>query len=203
MKQNILKRIQKLGGSIESVKGISLKEDFQAISFSTVLYPKPTDTPWASKEEAEPICGISDYVDEHMELYHSNKTEFYNNLISHYYQNTQEGRGQTFFENRLFTPFTKGTSDYEEWKNEWEEENFQKVIVGDKMELMFIGLSYGYPDNFFICITDPNPDNPMVYSTDHEEYFDEITVEKTLEEYFNSFFTKEELIEVVELAINK
>jgi hypothetical protein len=71
------------------------------------------------------------------------------------------------------------------------------------MDLMFIGYSYGFPDSLFICLTDPNPENPMVYGTDHEVLFEEITKEGTLEEYFNSFMTKEELIEIVKANIEK
>ncbi|MDB0601998.1 hypothetical protein PL373_12715 [Tenacibaculum maritimum] len=66
------------------------------------------------------------------------------------------------------------------------------------MKLMFIGYSYGFPDNLFVCLSDPDKENPTVYGTDHEVYFDEITVQGTLEEYFNSFLTKEELIEIID-----
>lgn len=203
IKQSILNRIKELGGNIDNVKGISLKDDFKSIFFETVLYPKPVDTAWETKNKAEPIFGIGAYIDEHIELLHSNKIEFYNNLIRHYFQDTKEGCGQTFFKNELFTPFQEGTADYAEWSGEWKEESFKKVIVGTEMELMFIGFSYGYPDNLFICLTDPNQDNPTVYGTDHEEYFDEIAVEKTLEEYFNSFLTKDELLDDIKRFLFK
>lgn len=45
MKQTILNRIQALGGDISKVKGTSLQEDLLAITFDTVLYEKPEDTP--------------------------------------------------------------------------------------------------------------------------------------------------------------
>ncbi len=48
MKKEILDRIKELGGNIDNVKGGSLLNDFQNISFDTVLYPKPKNTPWES-----------------------------------------------------------------------------------------------------------------------------------------------------------
>ncbi len=57
MKQAILDRIQALGGDISQVKGKSLAEDLMSITFDTVLYPKPEDTPWADEEDQEPSYG--------------------------------------------------------------------------------------------------------------------------------------------------
>ena len=69
MKQEILNRIQALGGNISQVKGTSLAEDLLAITFNTVLYPKPEDTPWARADEEEPIYGLGKWVDDHRELW--------------------------------------------------------------------------------------------------------------------------------------
>ena len=63
MKQTILNRIQALGGDISKVKGTSLSDDLLAITFNTVLYPKPQDTPWAKADEKEPIYGLGEWVD--------------------------------------------------------------------------------------------------------------------------------------------
>ena len=77
MKQEILKRIQALGGDISQVKGTSLADDLLAVTFNTVLYPKPKDTPWARADEEEPIYGLGKWVDAHMELYKTDKKAFY------------------------------------------------------------------------------------------------------------------------------
>ncbi|WP_299442893.1 hypothetical protein [uncultured Aquimarina sp.] len=203
MKKEILNRIQKLGGDISNVRGKSLQNDLESISFNTVLYPKRSDTPWASIDEQEPIYGIGEFIEGNKELFESNKIAFYDVIINHYYKLTEEGFGQVFFRNDLFTPFKQGTDDYDEWNGEWEESSFRKVINGTEMDLMFIGHSYGFPDNLFICLTDSNQENPTVYGTDHEVYFDEITKEGTLEEFFNSFLTKEELIEIIKKKLEK
>ena len=203
MKQEIIDRIQDLGGNISNIKGNSLQKDLESISFNTVLYPKPKDATWAKSEEQEPIHGIGEFIENNKSLIASNKTELYNKIIKHFYKITEEGFGQVFFKNELFTPFKEGTDSYEEWNGEWEERDFKKVIVGSEMELMLIGYSYGFPDNLFICLTDPNQDNPTVYGTDHEVFFDEIKSQGTLEEFFNSFMTKEELIEIVKVQLEK
>ena len=203
MKQEIIDRIQDLGGNISNIKGNSLQKDLESISFNTVLYPKPKDATWAKSEEQEPIHGIGEFIENNKSLIASNKTELYNKIIKHFYKITEEGFGQVFFKNELFTPFKEGTDSYKEWNGEWEEGDFKKVIVGSEMELMLIGYSYGFPDNLFICLTDPNQDNPTVYGTDHEVFFDEIKSQGTLEEFFNSFMTKEELIEIVKVQLEK
>ncbi len=200
MKQDILNRIKLLGGNIDNVKGSSLEEDLKAISFNTVLYPKKKDTPCSRKEDIEPIYGFGDFIKKNQSLLESNKELFYDEMINHYYKNTEEAFGQVFFKNQVFTPFKEGTDDYEEWDGEWEEDSFREIIDGKEMDLMIIGYSYGYPDHYFICLTDPNPENPIVYGTDHEEYFDEITKVHTLEEFFNSFMTKEELIDIIKFV---
>jgi hypothetical protein len=69
MKKEILEQIKKLGGNIDNVKGNSLQEDLLSITFDTVLYPRPEDTPWASAEEQEPIYGIGDFVNENEALF--------------------------------------------------------------------------------------------------------------------------------------
>ncbi|MCG8697721.1 MAG: hypothetical protein MI922_06675 [Bacteroidales bacterium] len=201
MKQEILDRIVQLGGNIENVNHTSLKEDLEAISFSTVLYPKQKDTPWAKSDQLEPINGITKIIDENRSLIESNITSFYDKIIAHFYRDTDESFGQVFYKKHLFTPFKEGSDDFKEWNGEWEEDSFKEVIIGNEMEFMIIGYSYGSPDNYFVCLTDPNQENPIVYGTDHEVYFDEITKECTLEEYFNSFITPQELIDTLKYKL--
>ncbi len=197
MKQEILDRIKELGGNIDDVKGDSLLEDFQSITFNTVLYLKPESTPW----ESDIVIGLDELINENISLFNIDSESFYNKVIDHYYRVTDEPLGQVFFKNTLFTPFKEGTEDFEEWDGEWEEEGFKEVIKGEEMDLMNIGYSYGYPDHYFICLSDPNLENPTVYSTDHETFFSEITIEGSLEEYFNSFISRDELIEMIKAKL--
>ena len=77
MKKDILDRIQALGGDISQVSGVSLQDDLQSITFNTVLYPRPADTPWEKAEDAEPIYGLGAFVEAHMALYQADKNAFY------------------------------------------------------------------------------------------------------------------------------
>lgn len=101
MKQEILDRIKELGGNTDQVTGRSLAEDLQVITFNTVLYPAPEDTPWQRAADAEPIYGIGDFINRQEELFKTDKTAFYNKIIDHYFRMTREGFGQMFFTGQL------------------------------------------------------------------------------------------------------
>ncbi|MDM1502892.1 hypothetical protein HX071_11875 [Myroides marinus] len=209
MKQTILDRIHALGGDISGVKGSSLQEDITAISFKTVLYPKPEDTPWADEEDQEPIYGLGEYVDAHQDLINTDRQAFYDKMITYYYVDTEEGRGQMFWTAMPFTPYQEGTADYEEWNGDFTDEDFVNLseiekVVGTKQPTMIqLFYSYGFPDHYYICLEDPKQDNPTVFGTDHEEFFSEITNEGSLEEFMQQFMTPEELISIVDKALNK
>ncbi|MCD9854897.1 hypothetical protein LUD75_09285 [Epilithonimonas sp. JDS] len=165
MKQEILERIKQLGGNIDNVKGSSLTDDLLAITFDTVLYQRPVDTPWASAEEEEPIYGIGDFIDENTELFKTDKQALYNKIIDKYFRLTEEAYGQAFWQPRLFTPFKEGTADFDEWNSDFTDEDTDlseiiKVTDDNTPDFLQVFYSYGFPDNFFICLSDPNPDNP-------------------------------------------
>lgn len=214
MKQEILNRIQQLGGNIENVKGQSLKEDLMAIHFNTVLYPKPEDTPWQIAKNTEPIYGMKKFVEENKKLFEQDKKTFYDKIINHYYRVTKEGFGQMFYIGESFTPFKEGTPDFDEWNSDFEGWNIEpeddysidlnevvKVTKDLKPDFVQIFYSYSYPDHFYVCLSDPDPENPTVFGTDHEVFFSEVSNEGKLEEFFNQFMTKEELIEIIEKAL--
>ena len=207
MKQEILNRLQALGGDISKVKGTSLQEDLLAITFDTVLYEKPEDTPWTKADEEEPICGLGEWVDTHIELYKSDKKAFYNKMIAEFYCLTQEPRGQHFWIANLFTPFKEGTTDYEEWYDDFSDEVFVdlteiSMLTTDKTpDFIQLFYTYSYPDHLYIALSDPNPENPTLFGTDHEVFFSEVDNMGTLEDYFNTLMTPEELINIVEKAL--
>lgn len=209
MKAEILEKIKQLGGNIENVKGNSLAEDILSITFDTVLYPRPEDTPWQTAENAEPIYGIGAFINENEELFKKDKQALYDKIIDKYFRLTKEGYGQVFWQPRLFTPFKEGTEDFEEWNVDFtdeEETDLTEIIkvtndnTPDFIELFY---SYGFPDNYYICLTDPNPENPTLFGTDHEEYFRKVTNEGNLEDFLNTFMTKDELLEIVKKRIEK
>lgn len=209
MKQVILDRIQALGGDVSQVKGKSLAEDLMVITFDTVLYQRPEDAPWAKADDQEPIYGLGEYLDEHQELINTDRKAFYDKMIADYYVVTKEGRGQMFWAATPFTPYKEGTEDYEEWSSDFLREGEVDLTeitsaTGLKQpEMMELFYSYGFPDQFYICMDDPNQDNPTLFGTDHEEFFMEVTNEGSLEAFMNTFMTPQELISIVDKALNK
>lgn len=202
MKKEISERIKQLGGNIDGVKGNSLSEDILSITFDTVLYPRPEDTPWETAENTEPIYGIGEFINENKELFNTDKQALYNKIIDKYFRLTNEGYGQIFWQPKLFTPFKEGTEDFEEWNSEFTDEDIDlneiiKITHDKKPDFIELFYSYGFPDHYYICLSDPNPENPTLFGTDHEEYFREVTNEENLEDFLNMFLTKEELIEIV------
>ncbi|WP_281991573.1 hypothetical protein [Aquimarina aggregata] len=193
MKKKILNRILELGGKFKD--GTTLQEYIEGIEFNHPLYPQEL---WGHE-----LYGIDEFYDKNKGLYREDKNRFYESLISHFFSDHEIPYGQTFYRKRLFTPLTKGTSDYEEWGVDFEDKEMTdlseiiEVIGNEKLEFMEIAYSYGFPDGYYICLSDPNPENPTIFGTDHEVYFQEITNEGTLEEFLNQFYTKTEFLELV------
>lgn len=193
MKKKILKRIGDLGGNIDNVKGNSLQDDLESIEFKNPLYPIHFN---------DEFYGIDAFYDNNKQIYSTNKQEFYINLVNHFYSDHEEPYGQAFYRKFLFTPFRENTNDFEELDGIADENEIRKVVNGTDMDFMCICYSYGFPDHYFICLTDPDQQNPTVYGTDHEEFFIEIENEGTLEEFFNRFLTKEEFLKLVKNYID-
>ena len=207
MKKEITDRIRLLGGNVANLKGNSLKEDLCAITFDTALFLKPVDTPWLAAEDTEPIEGLGDWVDENMELFNSDKDTFYKKMVDSYYTLDKEPRRQLFWVAKPFTPFQKGTQDFEEW-NDWfsDDAELEEIIQYSNCATpAFVELLYtdAYPNHYYICLSDLNPENPIVWSTDHEVFFTDVTNEGALEGFLNKFMTKEEFIDIVKRKLKQ
>ncbi|MFD2562559.1 hypothetical protein [Aquimarina rubra] len=199
MKKEIINRILDLGGTFK--EGLTLQECIEGIEFNHPLYPQEL---WGHE-----LYGVEEFYDKKKDLYKQDKDRFYKSLISHFFSDHEIPYGQTFYRKRLFTPLTEGTNDYEEWSADFEDEEMtnltevKKVIGNGKLEFMEIAFSYSFPDGYYICLSDPNPENPTVFGTDHEVYFEEITNEGTLEDFLSKFYTKKEFLELVKNYIEK
>jgi len=206
MRREILRRLKELGGNIDKAKGLSLQEDLLAVTFDTVLYPRPVDTPWASAEETEPIYGIGEFIDEIKGLLDVDEEAFYARIVEKYFCLTETGYGQTFWQGHMFTPYKEGTSDFDEWSDWFNEDDVliavRKHTGEPKPEFIQLFYSYGFPDNYYICLSDPNPDNPTVYGTDHEVFFTDITNEGSMVDFLKQFMTKSELLEIIKKALS-
>lgn len=196
MKQEILGRLKALGADISELKGQSMLEDLQAIKFNTFLYD----------EEYLDIVGadiISDFLSEKSDELSDNLDEVADMVLSHfwnYHKDTPANEtylGQIYYKGEILDAFDAKSDSYEEW-NDWfvNEADLSEIreVVGDVEEPTFINIfgSHGFPDNYYICLQDPNPENPTVFGTDHEAAFIEIESYGTLEEFLGMMLTKEE-----------
>ena len=108
-------------------------------------------------------------------------------MVDTYYTLDEEPRGQLFWVAKPFTPFQKGTQDLKngmigfQMMQSWAKSfNIQIATLLAFVELLYTD---AYPNNYYICVSDLNVDNPIVWSTDHEEFFTEVTNEGTLEDF--------------------
>ncbi|WP_336961738.1 hypothetical protein [Chryseobacterium contaminans] len=186
MKDTIINKIKYLGGNTDAVaQDKSFIENWKSIIFNHYLYDKDWD-----------VYGIDQFYESNKELYHNQPKKFYDNLLNHYFSAHDSTYGQYFVKDWMFTPFKEGSED-QEFDDLIDEDYVQGVVGISKPEFMCILYSYGYPDHYFVCTTDPDPSNPTVYSTDHEVYFDELENKGSLEEFLDRFMTKEEFREIV------
>jgi hypothetical protein len=185
MKQAILAQLQRLGGNTDGVTGESLQADLAAIVFKNPLYPT---------EYLTELRGVDEFFAQHQQLYRASQPEFYAKLAGHFFADQEIAYGQAFFRNFLFTPFKADSRDYGELDGLVTPAEIRQVVAGTDLDFMCVCYSYGFPDHYFVCLTDANPENPTVYGTDHEVFFSELTKAGTLEEFFNGFVTPEEFL---------
>ncbi|KFF25915.1 hypothetical protein [Chryseobacterium vrystaatense] len=187
MYTKILERLNVLGANTDAVSPEkSFAENWKSLTFSNYLYDKEWD-----------VYGIDQFYENNRVLYSSDKEVFYINLLEHYFSNHEQFYGQHFYKDWLFTPFKEDSKDFGELEGFVEENEIRETVQGTEMEFICIFYSYGYPDHYFVCLTDPDQNNPTVYGTDHENYFEEIENEGNLETFLEKYMTKEEFQEVV------
>lgn len=187
MNDSIIKKIIALGGNADAVSADkSFAENWQNIRFTHYLYDKDWD-----------VYGIDQFYESNKGLYHNHQEKFYENLLTHYFSAHDSAYGQYFVKDWKFTPFKEDSDDQQEFEDLIDEDYVQEVVGISKPEFMCILYSYGYPDHYFVCIEDPDQSNPIVYSTDHEVYFDELDNKGNFEDFLDQFMTKDEFREVV------
>jgi len=199
MKQEIVDIFKELGGNTERIKGKSLSEDLLSITFDTVLYADQFD-----EGDGLRFCGLDDFYNSNKELYHTDEALFFTKMLEKYFCKTEQGLGQKFWRGELFTPLNKGTKDFAEWNDLFMDNSeygtdlseIRKITNDPTPDFLLLFYSYGYPDHYYICLSDPNPENPTVFGTDHEEFFRNIEIEGTLEDFMKKFITKKRFLEI-------
>lgn len=206
METDIFKRIASLGGNTKFTTG-TIVDQLLSVVFDTVLYRKPKRVPWDNDNLLEPIPGTDKIIQGKRNFFLKDAREVYDELIKRFFRITEEPLGQFIWQPKLFTPFTIGTDDYDEWNEEFAENPIDLAFINPdingKTEFLQLMFSYGYPDHYYVCLDDPNPENPIVFGTDHEVFFSEFTNEGTLEEFLQSFMTREEFTEIIRLRMNQ
>ena len=97
------------------------------------------------------------------------------------------------FENHYFKPFTEGSSDQGAW-GDLNEEYFRQQVTGPTLGFIEIGCwEGGYPDLFYVCLSDPDPSNPQVYATDSDCSWETIKQEGQLLAFLDRFQTPSQL----------
>ena len=135
------------------------------------------------------------------------KNKGFNQLIQEYYQLTEEGRGQTFWQAVRFTPYQAGTADFDEWNRDFLEDDIDlKAVIqltqNPKPDFLQLFYRYSFPDRYYICLSDPDPENPTLFGTDHEVFFTEVTHEGSLEDFLNRCMTPSELMSIIKAKMN-
>jgi hypothetical protein len=195
LKQTILGKIQKLGGNTDKVQGVSLLKDLQAIKLYQPLYPKDT--------YEQELYGVDEFFGQYQQLYLKDTKAFYDRLLKTFFAKKQPPRGHMVYVGKPFMPFKKGSADYEEWHDDFEDEDavdlseIKEITDEERPDFVKIASSFSYPDSFYVCLSDPKPSNPTVFGTDHEMFFLEVSNEGTLEAFFKQFLTQKEFLTLV------
>lgn len=201
LSETILRRIEALGGNISQLKGRSLEEDLCSIRFDTVLYSDFYD-------DFE-IPELETFFEDHKNVYYSDPSSFFTKVLEKYFCMTREGYSQAFWCGTLFTPLKEGSSDFQEWSDWFSNteyvnlEEIQKRVGAGPLDFILLMENYGFPDHYYICLSDPHPENPFVFGTDHEVFFKEITTRGTLEDFLEKFLTKEDFLEIAKETIEQ
>ena len=108
----------------------------------------------------------------------------------------------------LYTPFTKGTEDYEDnylFEDSIADEAHVNSIIKGDIHKGFIVVGYSDAERWIVCSADENPVNPTVYRVDMDMPFSEscLSVDGTLEEYFNGLLSVDEYQKAVKEHIEK
>lgn len=185
----IKNRIQELGGSIDPDSS-SLQAFLLRVRFPHHLY-----------YEHRGFHGIDELLEQHQAVYEEDVEAFLDLVEQHYFTDRDFACGQDFWEPVLFTPLTPGSADQAEWESwfaDYADLSPIRAVCGEG-ELQFVRIvrNYRYPDQFYICLQDPQPENPTVFGTDHEAFFQEISVRGRFSDFLNIYCTRADFRELV------
>ncbi|PJJ60280.1 hypothetical protein [Hymenobacter chitinivorans] len=185
MTPEIRQLIHQLGGTTPAAPDATLPEFLLATSFPHPLYPR---------SYAEELFGLDEFYAQHQSLYAQDSAAFFEALRRHFFSDHELPYGQDFYRPFRFTPFTKDTPNYGELDDLVTPAQVQQTIPGEPLEFICFCFSYGFPDHYFVCLGDADPQNPTVYGTDHEVFFQEISTVGSLADFFRRYLTPTEFL---------
>ena len=178
MLDKIKSRVKVLGGKGDE-SAVSVMGFLQSLVFDKIKLIDLEETPFTE-------FFVDEFYDEFLEM----------DTIPNY--EDMETSTRVEISPKKFAPFTEGSDDYEEWGSELDmKEAIETYFGSGDLEFLKLAYSYGYPDCLFVKLNDES-DDPMVYGTDHEEYFVEIDEVCTVSKLFDCILTNDEYISEME-----
>ena len=178
-------RIRDLGG-VPPEGASTLKEHLLGITFPHDLY----DDDWE-------VYGLDELMEAHRDVLDRDTEAFLDLAEAHYLSGKDLIVGQDMWTPQVFTPLTPDTPDFAEYKSWFDEfvdlSPIRPFCEGEPLEFVQILFGYGYPDHYYICLQDADPNDPVVIGTDHEEFFSELRTRGPLSDFLNQYLTRSEL----------
>ena len=181
--KKVVNQIEKLGGSYKPPKNPTLEKSIAAIKFTSALYFDD----WEGN-------GVDKLLKKHKKLFRSNRAKFIECAEKELLNPKSQIGGQVDWQCSLFLPFRKGTRD--NWGEDFETNEYVDLTTireyageGPLDFLQIVYNSAGFPDQYFICLQDPKPNNPTVFGTDHEVSFQEYSRLMPLSDFLGRFMT--------------
>lgn len=147
--------------------------------------------------------GLEDFYKENQNLHQLDRKEFNKKLINYYFTPSENYFGQHRKIFDLFAPFNPLNKNFGELDGLIESDELRELVEGNELEFIKLFHTETYPNLYFVCTSDPNPENPIVYTTDHETFFQEIEAEGNLADFLNHYLTKDEFLVYVEEYIKQ
>ena len=192
MTAEIIQRLTALGaGGIENNKD-DFQSFWQPIIWNQFVYPKDWD-----------YYGLADFYQQHIELHQSAKKQFNDALIAHYFTPSENYFGQHVKTYDLFAPFNPSNTHFGSLDGLIEPEELKVLVDGNALAFIPVFETASFPNLYFVCASDPNPENPTLYSTDHETFFQEIEAEGNFADFLNHYLTKAEFLVYAEQYIQE
>lgn len=186
MQASVLSRIRELGGSAAAtVAGAPIDEQLAAVTLRCSLY----DSEWEA-------YGVDELVLAHRDLYQHERARFFDEAVDDLLSDVEKPRGQAVWTVRRFTPLREGTADHDEWWGHFQSlplSEIRALVGGGVIDFAQVLYRHGWPDHSYVCLQDPNPENPTVFGTDHEEFFRVLTVQGTLGDVLDGFLDRRQL----------